>query len=106
MRGGVIWLFFSVIGADLHGLSRSLSVGLFDGRRVSKKLSNWVTGRLISARGELMLMEQGDLDSCLVLCSFGVAVVVVMALLVGFSLVIVALVVMPMVGDNWGEGLT
>ena len=32
---GVIWLFFSVVGAESHGLLRSLSVGLFDGQRAS-----------------------------------------------------------------------
>jgi hypothetical protein len=81
-------------------------VGLFDGQRASKTLSNWVTRRLISARRELTLMEQGDLDSPLVLHSFDVAAVVVMALLVGFSMGIVARVIMPMVGNNPGEGLT
>ncbi len=100
---GVIWLFFSVVGAELHGLSRSVSVGLF---RASKTLSNWVMGRLISARRELTLAEQGDLDSCLVLRSFGVAAVMVTALLVGFSLMIVVRIIMPIFGSNWGEGLT
>ncbi len=82
-------MFFSV-DAELHGLSRQLFMGLFDGQMASKTLSNWVTGRLISIRRELALTEQGDLDSRLVLRSFGVAAVVVMALLVGFSLAIVA----------------
>ncbi len=100
---GVIWLFFSVVGAGLHGLLRSVSMGLI---RASKTLSNWVIWQLISARRELTLMEQGDLDSRLVLRSFGVAAVMVMTLLVGFTLAIVARVVMPMVGSNWGEGLT
>ncbi len=81
-------------------------MGLFDGWRAFKTFSNQVTGRLISARRELTLTEGGGLDSCLVLRSFGVAAVVVMALLVGFSLAIVACIIMPMVGNNWGEGLT
>jgi hypothetical protein len=96
-------MFFSVIGAGLHGLSRSVSIGMI---RASKTLSNWVTGQLISARRELALMEQGDLDSRLVLHSFGVAAVMVMTLLVGFYLAIVVRVVMPVVGSNWGEGST
>ncbi len=100
---GVIWLFFSVVGAGLHGLPRSVSMGLV---RASKTLLNWVTGQLISARRELTLTEQGDLDSRLVLCSFGQAVVMVMTLLVSFSLAIAVHVVMPMVGSNRGEGLT
>ncbi len=103
---GVIWLFFSVLGAELHGLPRSLSMGLFDGQRASKTLSNRVTGRLTSARRELTSTERGDLDSCLVLRSFSVAVVVVTALLVGFSLAIVARIMMSMVGNNQGEGST
>jgi hypothetical protein len=40
------------------------------------------------------------------LCSFGVAVVVVMALLVGLSLTVVAHVVMPMVVEVPGVGST
>ncbi len=100
---GVIWLFFSVIGAGSHELPRSVSMGLV---RASKILSNWVTGQLISTRRELMMMERGDLDSCLVLRSYGVAAVMVMTLLVSFSLAIVARVVMPMVGSSHGEGLT
>ncbi len=100
---GVIWLFFSVAGAGLHGLLRSVSMGLV---RASKTLLNWVMGQLISARRELMLTEQGDLDSHLVLCSFGQAAVMVMTLLVSFSLAIAVHLVMPMVGSNQGEGLT
>jgi hypothetical protein len=100
---GVIWLFFSVVGAGLHGLSRSVSMGLV---RASKTLLNWVTGRLISARREMTLMERGDLDSRSVVRSFGVAAMMVMTLLVGFSLAIMTRVIIPMVGSNWGEGLT
>ncbi len=74
--------------------------------RASKTLSNWVTGQLISAMRELTLTEWGDLDSRLVFRSFGVAAVMVMTLLVDFSLVIMARIVMPMVESNWGEGLT
>jgi hypothetical protein len=52
------------------------------------------------------LMVQGDLASHLDLCSFGVAAVVVMALPVGFSLTVVVRVVMPMVVEVPGVGLT
>ncbi len=78
---------------------------LFDGWRASRTLSNWVTGRLISASRELMLTERGDLDSRLDLRSFGVAVVAVMILLVGLSLAGMAHVVIPMVVEGMGVGL-
>ena len=51
-------------------------------------------------------MEQGDLASHLDLHSLGVAVVVMMALLVGLSLEIEARIVMPMVVLSPGVGLT
>ncbi len=81
-------------------------MGLLNGRRASRTLLNWITGRLISARRELTLTERGDLDSHLDLRSVGVAVVVVMAPLVGFSLAIAACIIIPMVLSNRGEGLT
>ncbi len=81
-------------------------MGLFDGCRASRMLSNQVTERLISARRELTLTEQGDLDCRSDLRSFGVATVVVMALLVGFSLAIAARIVISMVVSNCGGGLT
>ncbi len=93
----MIWLFFSVVGAGLHGLLRSVSMGLV---RASKTLPKWFPGQSISANRELMLTEPEDLDSHLVLRSFGVAAVMVMTLLVGFSLAIVACIVMPMVGSR------
>jgi hypothetical protein len=106
---GVIWLFFSVSGARLHGASRPSSCRLsciVVGCSTSRILSNWVVGRLISVMRELTLTEQGDLESCLDLRSFGVAAVVVVVLLVGFSLGFEERVVMPMVGDSQSEGLT
>ncbi len=78
---------------------------LFDGWRASRTLLNWVTGRLISASREMTLTEQGDLDSCLDLHSFGVAAVAVMVLLVGLSLAVVVHVEIPMVIEGMGEGL-
>ncbi len=102
----VTLLYLLVVDAKLHGLLRSLIVGLFDGWRASNTLSNQVTARLISTRRELTLTERGDLDSHLGLRSFGVAAVLVMALLFSFSLAIVVHIIMPMVGNNWGEELT
>jgi hypothetical protein len=55
---------------------------------------------------ELTLMVQGDLASRLDLCFFGVVVVVVRALLVGLSLMVVVRIVMPMVVEVLGVGLT
>ncbi len=49
------------------------------------------------AKRELTLPVWGDLASCLDCCSLGIAVVVMMALLVGFYLEIEACIVMPMV---------
>jgi hypothetical protein len=83
-----------------------MSVGLVGGRRASRTLSKRFVGRLISARRELTLMEQGDLASHLDLHSLGVAVVVMMALLVGLSLEIEARIVIPMVVLSPGVGLT
>jgi hypothetical protein len=92
----VIWLFLSVGGSRLHGLSRvsslllSLPVG---GRKDSRTLSNQEVGRLISARKELTLSEQGNFGGRMDCCAcFGVIVV-----LVGFSLETMAHVVVPMV---------
>ncbi len=102
---GVIWLVFSASGARLHGAPRPLSCGLYCiviGRRASSTLLNWVVGRFISARmRELTLTVRGDLASRLDLHSFGVAAVVVMALLVGLSLTVMARIVMPMVVKFW-----
>jgi hypothetical protein len=55
---------------------------------------------------ELTLTMRGDLASRSDLRSFDVAVVVVMALLVGLSSMVVARIVMPMVVDVPGVGLT
>ncbi len=55
---------------------------------------------------ELTLTVRGDLASCSDLRSFGVVAVVVMALLFGLSLTVVAPIVMPMVVEVLGVGLT
>ncbi len=78
---------------------------LFDGWRASRTLSNWVTGRLISASRELTLTERGDLDSRLDLRSLSVVVVAVMVLLVGLSLAVVARIVIPMAVEGLRVGL-
>ncbi len=91
----VIWLFLSVRGTKLHGLLRGLLLLLpliVDGHNASKALSKRDAGRLISARSELTLSEQGDLElreDCRTY--FGVMVV-----LVGFSFEMAARVVISM----------
>ncbi len=91
----IIWLFLSAGGSRLHGLSRELLLLLpllVDGHSASRTLSKRKAGRLISARSELTFSDWGDLEihvghrAC-----FGVIVV-----LVGFSLEIVACIVIPM----------
>ncbi len=106
---GVIWLVFSAGGARLYGVLRPLFCALscvVTGRSASSILSNRVVGRFISAMRELTLTVRGDLASHLDLRSFCVAVVVVMALLVGLSSAVVTHVVMPMVVEVLGVGLT
>ncbi len=92
----VIWLFLSVGGSRSQGLSRVLSLLLplpVDGCKALRMLSKREVGRLISARRELTLSEQGNLGRRVDHCAcFGVFVV-----LVGFSLEIVAHVIIPMV---------
>ncbi len=98
---GIWQLVFSVGGARLHGLSRLLlSFWLFCpvvGRNASRTLSKRGVGRLTSARSKLRSLEWGDLERCVILrACFGVIVV-----LVGFSLVIVACILIPMVEGYW-----
>ncbi len=76
------------------------------GLSASRSLSNRAAGRLISTIRGLTLTGQGDLASRLDLHSFGVAVVAMIALLVGLSLEIEARVVMPMVATGLGVELT
>ncbi len=91
----VIWSFLSVGDTKLHGLLRGsllLLPLIVDGRNASKALSKWDAGRLISARSELTLSKQGDLELCKDHCTcFGVMVV-----LVGFSLEMAVCIVIPM----------
>ncbi len=91
----VLWSFLSVGDTKLHGSLRGsllLLPLIVNGRNASKALSKRDAGRLISARSELMLSKWGNLElredcrTC-----FGVMVV-----LVGFSLEMVALIVIPM----------
>ncbi len=100
----VIWIFLSVGSSRLHRLSRVLSLLLplpVDGRKASRMLAKWEVGRLISAKRELTLSEQGDLGRRVDCCAcFGVIVV-----LVGFSLEIMVRVIIPMVEYDW-NGLT
>ncbi len=72
-------------------------LGLVVGQRVTRMLANRFEGRLILAKRELTLPVRGDLASRTDRRSLGVAVVVMMALLVGFSLEIKVRIVMPMV---------
>jgi hypothetical protein len=61
--------------------------------------SNLDVGMLILARRELTSSEQGDWEGCVGLCTdFGV-----IAVLVGFSLAVVAHVVVPIVGHSRGR---
>ncbi len=102
-------MVFSAGGARSHGASKPSSCGLsciVIGWSASSTLSDRVVGRFISAMRELMLTMWEDLASCSDLRSFGVAAVVVMALLVGLSLTVVAHVVMPMVVEVPGVRLT
>ncbi len=104
-----IWSAFSAGGARLHGALRPLSCGLsciIIRRSASSTSSNWVVGRFISEIRELTLTVRGDLASRLDLRSFDVAAVVVMALPVGLSLTVVTRIVMPMVVEVPGVGLT
>jgi hypothetical protein len=105
----MIWLFFLEGGVGLHGSSRSsfwLSLPV-DGRSASRMFSKHDVGRLISARRKLTSAEQGDLECSVDLRSFGVvAVLLFSVLLFGFSLVIQVRVIMPIVEDSWGVGLT
>ncbi len=85
-------------GVKSHGSFKPLSVlGLVVGWRVSRMLANCFEGRLILAKRELTLPVRGDLASCSDCRSLGIAVVVMMALLVDFSLEIEVRIVMSMV---------
>jgi hypothetical protein len=100
-------LAFSGSCSRAHGLLGSLSwvfswVVAFAGQSASRTLSNQAPGRLILAMRELTLPERGDLASRPDQCSFGVAAVTAVALLVGLSLVIKEQVVMPMVAIGRG----
>ncbi len=96
----VIWVFLSAGGSRLHGSPRVLSLLLHHpvvGSSALRALSKWEVGRLVSARSELMFSERGDLEILVDCCAcFGVIVV-----LVGFSLEIVACVVIPIVEKYW-----
>jgi hypothetical protein len=72
----------------------------------SRTLSNWAPSRLILAIRGLTLTVQGNLASRLDLHSLGVAAVMMVALLVGFSLEVEAQVVMSMVAIGCGVELT
>ncbi len=102
---GVMWWVISAGGARSHGFSSPSSCVLscmVVGLSASRTLLNQATGRLISAIRGLTLTGWEDLASRLGLCSFGVAVVAMMALLVGLSLEIKVHVVTPMVATGLG----
>ena len=105
----MIWLLFSEGGVESHGSSRSsfwLSLPI-NGQSALRKFSNHDVGRLISARRELMSAERGDLECHVDLHSFGVVTVLLCSvLLFGFSFAIEVCVIMPMVEDSRGVGLT